>query len=48
MRYNNPVRKASVLNTADGLVLLYTEILEGAPMYHVGNPLLQQWARLSS
>ncbi|XP_010467905.1 PREDICTED: putative F-box protein At3g23950 [Camelina sativa] len=37
------VRKTCVLSCTDGLVLLYTETIEGAPMYHVGNPLLRQW-----
>ncbi|KAG7552975.1 F-box domain [Arabidopsis thaliana x Arabidopsis arenosa] len=40
------VRKTCVLCCTDGLVLLYTETMEGAPMYHVGNPLLQQWVRI--
>ncbi|CAA7041105.1 unnamed protein product [Microthlaspi erraticum] len=48
MRYSpeTTVRKTSVLSCADGLVLLYTETEEGAPMYHVGNPLLQEWVRI--
>lgn len=47
-RYNPEtiVRKTSVLSCTDGLVLLYTETIEGAPMYHVGNPLLGQWVRI--
>ncbi|XP_010438256.1 PREDICTED: putative F-box protein At3g23950 [Camelina sativa] len=40
------VRKTSVLSCADGLVLLYIETSEGAPEYHVGNPLLRQWVRI--
>lgn len=40
------VRKTSVLSCTDGIVLLYTETIEGSPMYHVGNPLLQQWVRI--
>ncbi|KAL1213238.1 putative F-box protein [Cardamine amara subsp. amara] len=40
------VRKTSVLSCTDGLVLLYTETIDGAPMYHVGNPFLRQWVRI--
>ncbi|KAG7557642.1 hypothetical protein ISN44_As11g036070 [Arabidopsis suecica] len=40
------VRKTCVLSCTDGLVLLYTETIEGAPMYHVGNPLLRQWVQI--
>ncbi|XP_010456810.1 PREDICTED: putative F-box protein At3g23950 [Camelina sativa] len=40
------VRKTLVLSCADGLVLLYIETSEGAPEYHVGNPLLRQWVRI--
>ncbi|XP_010424565.1 PREDICTED: putative F-box protein At3g23950 [Camelina sativa] len=40
------VRKSSVLSCTDGIVLLYTETVEGELMYHVGNPLLRQWARI--
>ncbi|WZZ40093.1 hypothetical protein YC2023_036352 [Brassica napus] len=36
---NNPVRKASVLNSTDGLK-------PGPHVYHVGNHLLQQWAQI--
>ncbi|CAE6136365.1 unnamed protein product [Arabidopsis arenosa] len=40
------VRKTCILSCTDGLVLLYTETIEGAPMYHVGNPLLRQWVQI--
>ncbi|CAL9233010.1 unnamed protein product [Arabidopsis halleri] len=40
------VRKTCVLSSTDGIVLVYAETMEGAPMYHVGNPLLQQWVRI--
>ncbi|ESQ29487.1 hypothetical protein EUTSA_v10023870mg [Eutrema salsugineum] len=49
MRYEpeTTVRKVSVLNCAGGgLVLLYIETSKGAPVYHVGNPLFRQWARI--
>ncbi|KAG7557526.1 F-box domain [Arabidopsis suecica] len=40
------VRNNSVLSCTDGIVLLYTETVEGELMYHVGNPLLRQWVRI--
>ncbi|CAH8272758.1 unnamed protein product [Arabidopsis lyrata] len=43
---DTPLRKTCVLSCTDGIVLLYTETIEGAPMYHVGNPLLQQWVQI--
>ncbi|EOA22152.1 hypothetical protein CARUB_v10002720mg [Capsella rubella] len=43
---DTPVRKTCVLSCTDGIVLLYSETLEGSPMYHVGNPLLQQWVQI--
>ncbi|XP_019090123.1 PREDICTED: putative F-box protein At3g23950 [Camelina sativa] len=43
---DTPMRKTCVLSCTDGIVLLYTETIEGAPMYHVGNPLLQQWVQI--
>ncbi|VVB15985.1 unnamed protein product [Arabis nemorensis] len=45
-KFETQVRKTSVLTCTDGIVLLYTETIEGSLMYHVVNPLLQQWFRI--